>query len=328
MRKVWVLLKAMVTDFMADDCLSRGAAIAYYTIFSIAPVLIIVIAIAGLAFGREAAQGAIFGQLQGLMGDQAAGVIQTMLKGADNKTAGIWATAIGVGTLIVTASGVFSEMQTSLNLIWKAEPNLGTVTRMVRARLASLGLVMTLGFLLLVSLVVSAALKALSDYVNDVFPGAHILFQALSFLVSFLLIAMLFAAIYKVLPDKRIAWRDVFAGALATSFLFTLGKFAISLYIGSSSMATTYGAAGSLLIVLLWIYYSAQIFLLGAEFTKVYAETHGSHAAAAANQLGAEGRVDLDTAAAPARDPLGHPELADLKNRLSKVSTNTAGTGS
>lgn len=279
--RVWTMLQETVADYFEDNALSRGAAIAYYTIFSIAPVLVICIAIAGLVFGQEAAQGAMVGQLRGMMGDQAAEAVQTMIASAGNRSSGIWATIIGLVTLLITATGVFGEMQTSLNIIWKAQTPTG-LTGMVKARVASLGLVAALGFLLLVSLVVSAALSALGSYMNSFFPGIGTILHIVNFLVSFLMISALFAAIYKILPDRRLRWKDVAVGAFATAFLFTIGKTLIGLYIGSSAVASSYGAAGALVIVLLWIYYSSQIFLLGAEFTKVWASHHGSAEAFAA----------------------------------------------
>jgi membrane protein len=178
---------------------------------------------------------------------------------------------------VTTASGVFSEMQQSLNIIWRTTPRGTTVARVIRARAASLGLVAALGFLLLVSLVVSALVTALSDYIDTYLPFGHLILQMLTFLISFGFISLLFGAIYKILPDRNIEWHDVLIGAVVTAFLFSVGKSLIGLYIGSSSIASSYGAAGSLIIVLLWIFYSAQIFLLGAEFTKVYAARHGSH---------------------------------------------------
>lgn len=280
--RVWSMLQETVADYIEDEALSRGAAIAYYTIFSIAPVLVICIAIAGLVFGEEAAQGAMVGQLRGMMGDQAAEAVQTMIASAGNKASGIWATVIGIGTLLVTATGVFGEMQAALNVIWKAEPQATSVTGYLKARAASLGLVATLGFLLLVSLVVSAALTALGSTMNRIVPGWETLLHLINFAVSFLMVSALFAAIYKILPDRQLRWKDVAVGAVATAFLFTVGKTLIGLYIGSSSVASSYGAAGALVIVLLWIYYSSQIFLLGAEFTKVWASHHGSAEAFAA----------------------------------------------
>jgi membrane protein len=281
--RLWKLAKDTISNFMSDGALSQGAAIAYYTIFSIAPVLVIAIAVAGLAFGEEAAQGAIVHQIGGLMGTQSADAIQAMIKSASNHKSGIIATVLGIGTLIVTASGVFGQMQTALNAIWKAKPKAG-LSRLVKARIASLGLVAALGFLLIVSLVVSAALSAVDSFLDGILPGAHILLQAVNFVLSVILIAVLFAAIYKILPDKQIAWRDVAVGALATSLLFTIGKTLIGLYIGHSNIGSSYGGAGAFVVVLLWIYYSSQIFLLGAEFTHVYAETHGSRADAERTQ--------------------------------------------
>jgi membrane protein len=251
----WGMLKETINDYIDDNALSRGAAIAYYTVLSIGPVLVICIAIAGLVFGQDAARGAIVGQLQGMMGQQAADLIQTAIQSASNPSSGIWATVLGVVTLLVTASGVFGEMQSSLNAIWKAEPR-GGVTAILRARAASLGLVAALGFLLLVSLVVGAALHALGSYLNRFLPDAALLLQVVNIVLSFVIISALFAAIYKILPDRRLDWRDVIVGAVATAFLFTVGKELIGLYIGSSSMATSYGAASALVIILVWIYYS------------------------------------------------------------------------
>ena len=272
---IWSTLKETIADYMEDNCLSRGAAIAYYTILSIGPVLVICIAIAGLVFGQEAAQGAMVGQLRGMMGEQAAEAIQTMIKSASGKSSGIWATVIGFGTLLITASGVFGEMQSSLNAIWKAEPK-GGMSAILKARAASLGLVATMGFLLLVSLVASAGLKALGSYINQFLPGGEIILQLVNIVLSFLIVSALFAAVYKILPDRKLNYRDVIVGAVGTAVLFTVGKTLIGLYIGSSSVASSYGAAGAFVIVLLWIYYSSQIFLLGAEFTKVWAAHHGS----------------------------------------------------
>lgn len=272
---IWTMLKETVNDYIEDEALSRGAAIAYFTVFSIAPMLVICIAIAGLVFGQEAAQGAIVGQLRGLMGDQAAQAIQTMIASAGKRSSGIWATVIGFGTLLITASGVFGEMQSALNYIWKAQPK-GGVSAILRARAASLGLVATMGFLLLVSLVLSAALTAVGNYLNDIMPGFKLILQIVNILISFAIVTALFAAVYKILPDRDLDWKDVIVGAVATALLFTVGKTLIGLYIGSSAIASSYGAAGALVIVLVWIYYSSVIFLMGAEFTKVWAAHHGS----------------------------------------------------
>jgi membrane protein len=302
--KLTRLLKGSVAAFIADGALSHGAAIAYYTIFSIAPVLLIVIAIAGLVFGRDAARGAIVAQLSGLMGQQSAEALQSMLKSASSTSSGTLGTIVGLVTLLVTASGVFGEMQTSLNAIWKAEPRSLTVSRLIRARIVSLGLVMAMGFLLMVSLAMSAALAVLGTYLNGIYPDAHFLLQTANFVISFALIAALFAAIYKFLPDTPIAWRDVAIGAVVTALLFTVGKTLIGLYIGSSKVASSYGAAGALIIILLWIYYSAEIFLLGAEFTQCYAHSHGSKTGNHAAHRDDEAVRRLDTAesGAPSRE--------------------------
>jgi len=294
-----MIIKETVADYFEDNALSRSASIAYFTVFSIAPILVICIAIAGLVFGQGASQGAIVGQLRGLMGEPEAQAVQAMIASAGNKSSGIWATVIGVVTLLITATGVFGEMQSSLNAIWKAEPKAG-LTGMLKARAAGLGLVAVLGFLLLVSLVASAGLAALGGTLNSFIPGMKTILQVANFVVSFLMVAALFAAIYKMLPDRRLKWKDVIVGAVTTSLLFTVGKMLIGLYIGSSSVASSYGAAGALVIVLLWVYYSSQIFLLGAEFTKVWASHHGSAEAFAV-------RMDQPAAVAPAA-PLAAPQ--------------------
>jgi membrane protein len=277
--RIWRLLRDSVEAFIADDALSRGASISFYTVTSIGPVLFIVVAIAGLAFGEDAARGAIAGQLTGLMGSASADLVQTVVQSASGKSSGILASAVGAATLLITASGVFGEMQSALNAIWKVQPQGTTVSRLVRARATSLGLVAALGFLLLVSLVISAILSGFSSYINAVLPSGALILQVLDFIISFTLISVLFAAIYKVLPDVALSWHDVLVGAVITALLFTVGKFLIGLYLGHSAVASSYGAAGALIIVLLWIYYSVQIFLLGAEFTKIYASRRGTPAA-------------------------------------------------
>jgi membrane protein len=245
-------------------------------VFSLAPLLIIVIAIASLVFGYNAAQQAIVGQFSGLMGAETTDALQSIIQSASLQESGTLATVIGVVTLLITATGAFSEIQWTLNIIWDAKPQAG-LSRLVRVRIASLGLILTLGFLMLASLVISAGLAAIGDYLYAIFPGADVLLAVTHFFVSLTLLAAVFSAIFKVLPDKQIAWRDVAIGAIATALLFTIGKFLIGLYIGGSHIASGYGAAGSLIILLLWIYYSSLIFLLGAEFTRAYAEAIGSY---------------------------------------------------
>jgi len=272
----WLMLRQTVFSFIENGALSRGAAIAFYTVTSIAPVLLIVIAIAGLAFGREAAQNAVSLQLSGLMGQQTADVLQSAITSASGKSSGMLATIIGIASLVVTASGVFSEMQSALNAVWKVEPKATTLSRLLRTRAIGFGLVAALGFLLIVSLAVSAGLAAFGDYLDSIAPIGKVVLKILNFTFSLALLAVLFAAIYKVLPDRRLQWRDVIIGAFVTAVLFTVGKTLIGWYLGSSAIGSSYGAAGGLIVLLLWVYYSVQVFLLGAEFTKIYANRQGS----------------------------------------------------
>jgi membrane protein len=275
----WLLLKDTVTGFVDDEALSRGASIAYYTLFSIAPVLLVVIAIAGIAFGREAAEGAIVDQLSVMMGHQTAEALQGMIESAAKPREGTLATVIGMVVLLIATSGVFGEVQSAMNAIWKTQASAhSTLTRLMRARLASLGLVVTCGFLLTVSLATSAALASLSTYLKYVFPDVQVVVNVFDVVMSAVLIGGMFAAMFKVLPDTDIAWRDVAIGALASTVLFEGGKYAIAFYIGQSNLASSYGAAGALIVLLVWIYYSSQIFLLGAEFSRAYAKRYGSHA--------------------------------------------------
>ena len=247
-----------------------GAALAYYTAFSIAPLLIIAIGVAGLVFGRDAAQEAVVAQLQGLLGDAGGKAIEELLKSTANFGESVFAIVIGVAALVLTATTAFVELQDDLDRIWKAEPRVGSgVINLIRSRLLSLGMILFIGFLLAVSLLLSAAIAALS---SSLLGGLAVLLQAITFLISFGVVTMLFAMIYKVLPNVRIAWKDVWIGAAITALLFEIGKVLIGLYIGKSSVASSFGAAGPFVVLMLWIYYSTQIFLLGAEFTRAYAK--------------------------------------------------------
>lgn len=272
----WHLVRESIVGFINDNALSHGAAMAFYATTSLAPILLIVVAIAGLVFGHDAAQLALSAQISGLMGPESADLLKTALESASDSLYGTWAAIIGLVTLLVAASGVFGEMQQSLNTIWKIEPQGNSLSRLVRARAASLGLVAALGFLLLVSLIASAAISALGDFINAYLPFGTIILSGINGVVSFALISVMFAAIYKVLPDRTLEWRDVAIGAVGTAALFTLGKSLIGWYIGTSAVASSYGAAGGLLVILLWVYYSSEIFLLGAEFTRAYSVRHGS----------------------------------------------------
>jgi membrane protein len=274
--KIWWLLRLTGEGFIADDAWSRAAAIAYFTLFSVAPTLLVVIAVAGLTFGREAAQGAIVSQLSGLMGRAPAEATQAMIRSASDSMHGAWATVLGLVAILLATTGVFGEVQSSLNAVWNAKSRRSTLSRLMRARIASLGLVIAFGFVLMVSLAVSAALTALMTFLHGIFPILETGLVVVDFALSIVLTSALFAAMYKVLPDTPIAWHDVIVGAACATLLFAGGKYLIALYIGQSNIASSFGAAGALIVLLLWIFYSAQIFLLGAEFTRAWACVFGS----------------------------------------------------
>jgi membrane protein len=237
----------------------------------------VVIAIAGLAFGQRAAEGALLGQLAALVGPESAGAVQAMLRSASGTTSGVIASVIGVMTLLIAATAVFGELQTALNVIWKAKPPPGSgIWQLVKSRLLSLSLILAIGFLLLVSLVVSAAITAIGDYLDRIMPGLPAILHIIHLTLAFGFTTVLFAMMFKILPDTHVRWRDVWLGAAATALLFTIGKYLIGLYIGSSHVATTYGAAGALVVILLWVYYSAQILLFGAEFAKAFGDWRAS----------------------------------------------------
>jgi membrane protein len=254
-----------------------GAALSYYTAFSLSPLLIIAIAVAGLLFGREAVEGYIVEQIGGLIGEETGRAIQTMIASSRRPAAGIIGSVVGVLTLAIGASGVFAELQDSLNTIWKVQPKAkgSGVLKIIRARFLSFAMVLTIGFLLLISLLVHAALAACGKFMGGLFPGTEALLHVINLVISFGVITLLFAMMFKMLPDVKIAWRHVWIGAGMTALLFTIGKFLIGLYLGKSGIASPYGAAGSLIVMLVWVYYSAQIFLFGAEFTHVYATRYG-----------------------------------------------------
>ncbi len=275
-RQVWALMKTAAFGFVNDNAMSRAAAMAFYAATSLAPILLIVIAIAGLVVGRDAAQVAVSAQLAGLLGPQGADLMKSIVEGASDKTSGVVASLIALVTLLASASGVFGEMQASLNQIWKVEAGPTSLSRLVRARAASLGLVAALGFLLLVSLIASTAISGLGVLIDAYLPVGSVILSIINTVVSLLLIAVLFGAIYKVLPDRSLAWRDVRFGAVTTAILFTVGKSLIGWYLGTSAIASSYGAAGSLIVLLLWVFYSSAIFLFGAEVTRAYAVTWGS----------------------------------------------------
>lgn len=280
------LINRSVAAWLDDYAPSMGAAIAYYTLFSIAPLLIIAIAVAGLFFGEEAARGEIVSQIRDLIGQEGAVAVQALLKSAKEPAKDVVATLISLATLAIGATTVFAELQSALDRIWRvpAPARENSVWVLLRSRLLSFGLVLGLGFLLLVSLVLSAVIAVFGKWSSGLFEGREALLHAINFAISFTITTSLFAMIYKYMPRARIAWRDVLVGAAVTGLLFELGKILIGLYLGKTGVASGFGAAGSLVVLLMWVYFSAQIFLLGAEFTWEYAHAYGSMRARPANK--------------------------------------------
>lgn len=302
------LAKQTFKEYSADKAPRLGAALSYYTVFSLAPVLILVISIAGLAFGKEAAQGRIVSELQGVLGPEGAEGVQTMLAKANDTGSGIVSTVVGFLMLLVGATGVLIELQGAINTVWKVAPKPGGgIKELIRERLLSFGLILSFGFILLVSLVVSALLAGLGGMMSKIIPGWVIFGYLLNYAVALGVMTALIAMIYKILPDVKIAWRDVWVGALVTSVLFQIGKFAIGLYIGKASVGSPFGAAGSLAVLLVWVYYSSQIILLGAEFTRVSALRRGARIEPTPHAV----RIDQSAAAVtPGRVSTTAPEPA------------------
>lgn len=287
----WSLVTETFREWSDDQAPRLGAALSYYTIFSLAPVLVVAIAVAGFFLGPEAAQGRLSQQLSDLFGSDGAAVVQTMLIKASERKAGLVATVVGLGTLLLGATGVMLELQSALNTVWKVVPKPGRgIKGVLRDRALALALVISIGFLLLVSLVVSAGLAAFGDMLGNALPGGLLLGYFLNYGVSIFVVGAFFSLLFRLLPDARIAWHDVWIGALVTSALFHVGKLLIGLYLGRASVGSAFGAAGSLAIVLVWIYYSSQIVLLGAEFTRIYANRYGSHVVPSASAMAAPPR--------------------------------------
>ncbi|MDQ0571001.1 membrane protein [Variovorax paradoxus] len=300
------LCKEAAVAWVDDFAPSMGAAISYYTMFSLAPLLVIVIAVAGALFGTEAVQGQVAAQLAGLIGQEGALAVQALVKSANEPSRGLIAGTISIGVLVVGATTVFAELQSALDRIWhvpeRAKPS--GVWGILRARVLSFGLILGLAFLLMVSLIVSAVLAALGGWSTGLFPGWELLLQVVNALVTLGILTLLFAMIFKFMPSTPIAWPDVWIGAAVTAVFFEVGKVLIGLYLGKSSVSESFAAAGSLVVLLAWVYYAAQIFLLGAEFTKVYANAHGSVAAAkaqaATDATAQQARLGTDSAAVQA----------------------------
>jgi membrane protein len=277
-RDLFDMARAAVSAWSSDYAPSMGAALSYYTVFSIAPLLLIVISIAGLVYGEDAARGAVFYQVRGMMGDAAAVALQGLLASVHKPGQSIVAATFGVVLLIVGATSVFGELQSALDRIWRTPERAkrGGLWQLIRNRLVSFAMIVGMGILLIASLLASAMLALLENWWGALFGAQALVASALNIVLSYLVVTVMFALIYKIMPRVRIAWRDVWIGAIITGILFTLGKYLIGLYIGKSGVSSAFGAAGSLVVILLWVYYSAQIFLLGAEFTWVYAHRFGS----------------------------------------------------
>lgn len=284
-KSIWQFLKTTINEWIEAEPFQLAAALSYYTLFSLAPLLLIAIGVAGFVFGREAAQNQIVETLQGMIGQESAQTVQEMIQVSNEKPkTGMLSTVIGFVALLFGAGGVVGQLQTSLNKIWEVTPKPGQgIWGFIRQRFFSFGMVLGIGFLLLVSLVVTAVLSSFTGILSSWLGDATFIAHAVDLLVSFGFVTLLFALIYKYVPDVEIQWRDVWVGAALTAILFTIGKYLIGLYIGTSGVTSTFGAAGSMITILVWVYYSSLIFFLGAEFTRVYATEYGSGVAPAEN---------------------------------------------
>ena len=310
--RVWRLFVQTFDAWSSDKVPRHGAALAYYTVLSLVPLLVVIIGMIGLIFGQEAAQGYIVEQIAALVGPQSAAAIKDMIQRANQPTTGIVATVVATATLLLGASGVFGQLQDSLNSIWGVQPKEGRgIWGLIKDRFISFAALLGTGFLLLVSLVLSAALAAFGKWFGGWLPAPEVVLQVLEFLISFVVITGLFAMIFKTLPDAQVAWRDVWVGAALTAMLFTVGKFAIGLYLGKSDVGSAYGAAGSLVILLVWVYYSAQILLFGAEFTQVYANAVGSRIVPSKDAV----VTDPKKAGAPNTSPPDHSPAGQMYDK-------------
>ncbi|MDX1953382.1 MAG: YihY/virulence factor BrkB family protein [Verrucomicrobiota bacterium] len=327
---IWELFRDAAKDWMSDGAPRLGASLAFYTIFSLSPLFVIAIGLVGLVFDEELARQQVFSQVSGLLGEKGGEALQAIITNPEKETTGKMATIFATIMLIVGATGVFVQLQDALNIIWevKQKPGQG-IKGFIRHRLLSFAMVMSIGFLLLISLLVSAALAGMTKFMSGWFGGTEFIAQALNFTVSLAVITLLFAMIFKIMPDVKISWKDVWIGAGFTALLFTFGKFALGMYLGRSSVVSMYGAAGSLVIVLLWVYYSSQILFFGVELTQVYANRFGStvepskHAiwdedscdVKPSNTAEAEGKASL----APAFKPIPKPFSAAAMSSASVV---------
>ena len=331
------LLKLSYQGWKEDKASRLAAALAYYTIFSLAPLLVIIIAITGLFWQREAVQSLVMAQMEGLVGAEGRTFISDLLASASRPATGITATIVGIITLLFGALGAFNELHNALNTIWEVKEEetqgfLETIKKVLFSRLLSFSMILGIGFLLLVSLVISAGLSAVNETIGNAIPVSEILLQIVNLIISIGVITVLFALIFKFLPDAEIAWRDVWLGAFVTALLFSLGKFVIGLYLGNSAVASSFGAAGSLVVLLIWIYYSAQILFFGAEFTQVYANKFGSKIVPEGEaETGVEG-LTPEAARKPSKERVVAPQLATpaasaitaRESRLEQQNSQTA----
>lgn len=275
--ELWSVAKQTAQDWLDDDASTLAAALAYYALLSLAPLLVISIGVAGWFLGPEAARGQVAGELGGIMGGDAAKGVQAVVASAEGPERGALATAVGIVTLFVGASGVFGQLQSSLNKVWEVEPKPGQgIWGQVKSRFFSFTMVLGVAFLLLVSLVLSSVLSSLGSVLADTLPGGALLWQVVNFVFSLAVVTLLFALIFKVIPDAKVAWRDVWLGAAVTALLFTIGKQLLGLYLGKAAVGSSYGAAGSIVVLVVWVYYAAQILFFGAEFTQVQARRRGA----------------------------------------------------
>jgi membrane protein len=323
---IFELLKKTFEKWNEHKAPRLGAALAYYTIFSISPLLLVIIAIAGLVFGQKAAQHQILGQLQGIIPGSAAQLLQTMLGNTYHPGTNIVATIIGIVTLLLGAIGLFGALQDALDTIWDVAPRAGTgILGIIQDRLLLFALLLTTGLLLLAALLLSTALQAVAALFGNLLPVSLPLLEVLNFVLPFLVVTLLFALIFKFLPYVEIAWRAVWVGAAMTALLFTIGNLLIGLYLGRASIASTYGAASALVILLLWIYYSAQIFLLGAEFTRVYADEYGLGVHPTPHALGAAYPEHVHPKSAPTQPKhLPQPSTSGLRALPAPQANSTA----
>jgi membrane protein len=323
------LLKLSYQDWKDDKASRLSAALAYYTMFSLAPMLLIILAVTSLFWSRDAVQAQVLNQVEGLVGAEGRTFISDMLTSATSPARGIFATIVGIITLLFGALGVFNELHNALNTIWEVEEEeeqeqgfVGAIKKILFGRLLSFGMILGIGFLLLVSLVISAGLSAVQETMGNAIPLSEILWQIINLIISIGVITVLFAFIFKFLPDAEIAWRDVWLGAFVTALLFSLGKFLIGLYLGNSTVGSSFGAAGSLVLLLLWIYYSAQILLFGAEFTQVYANNFGSKIVPEGEEAAPQADVTPQTGQKPTKEfqpQLTAPAAAAITTREGRL---------